>query len=161
MIETAKDRNRIEHINKKKSIWNYCRNSTKTRAELSTHGKKWALVVPMEKCIIDFQSKIKQRPNLYAHVVITWCTNCTGDNSPKDTQTTTAENLLDDATFEQGDVHTIEITGGPTASMMSLEHPWAPWIYHFCATSWRIEIGVYHDRSQLWSIVQPWQVLLW
>lgn len=58
--------------------------------------------------------------------------NCTGDNSPKDTQTTTAENLLDDATFEQGDVHTIEITGGPTASMMSLEHPES---YHFCATS--------------------------
>ena len=50
-------------------------------------------------------------------------TTCTGDNLPKDTQTSTADNPLDDATIEQGDVHTIEITGGPTASMMSLEHP--------------------------------------
>ena len=50
-------------------------------------------------------------------------TTPTGDNPPKDIQTSTAENPLDDATIEQGDVHTIEITGGPTASMTSLEHP--------------------------------------
>ena len=50
-------------------------------------------------------------------------TACTGDNPPKDGPTSTAENTLDDATIEQGDVHTIEITGGPTAGMMSLGHP--------------------------------------
>ena len=38
-------------------------------------------------------------------------------------QASTDENPLDDATIEQGDEHTIQITGGPTASMMSLEHP--------------------------------------
>ena len=50
-------------------------------------------------------------------------TACNGDNPPKDGQASTAGNPLDDATIEQGDVHTLQITGGPSASMMSLEHP--------------------------------------
>jgi hypothetical protein len=39
--------------------------------------------------------------------------------------TNLAQMKLDDATIEQGDEHTIQISGGPTASMMSLEveHP--------------------------------------
>ena len=42
---------------------------------------------------------------------------------PEDGIVSTTENPLDDATIEQGDEYTIQITGGPTASMMSLEHP--------------------------------------
>lgn len=48
---------------------------------------------------------------------------CTPDNLPQDGKTSIGDNLLDDATFEHGDEHTIQITGGPQASMMSLEHP--------------------------------------
>ena len=44
-------------------------------------------------------------------------------NPPEQGHASTNENPLDDATIEQGDEHTIQITGGPTASMMSLEHP--------------------------------------
>ena len=44
-------------------------------------------------------------------------------NPAEHSQATTDENPLDDETIEQGDNHTIQITGGPTASMMSLEHP--------------------------------------
>ena len=50
-------------------------------------------------------------------------TTCTTDNPPEDGQANTTANLLDDTTIEQGDEHTIQITGGPQASMMSLEHP--------------------------------------
>ena len=50
-------------------------------------------------------------------------TTGTADNSQRQDQASTDENLLDDATIEKGDEHTIQITGGPTASMMSLEHP--------------------------------------
>ena len=35
----------------------------------------------------------------------------TGDNSSEDGQVSTAENPLDDATFEQGDEYTVQITG--------------------------------------------------
>ena len=44
-------------------------------------------------------------------------------NPQEQGQTSPDENPLDDATIEQGDEHTIQITGGATASMMSLEHP--------------------------------------
>ena len=44
-------------------------------------------------------------------------------NPPEYCQANTDENPLVDATIEQGDEHTIQITGGPTSSMMSLEHP--------------------------------------
>ena len=44
-------------------------------------------------------------------------------NPPEHCQANTDENPLDDATIEKGDEHTIQITGGPTASMMVLEHP--------------------------------------
>ena len=50
-------------------------------------------------------------------------TTCATDNPPEDGQASTTENLLDDATIEQGDQHTMQITGGLQASMMSLEHP--------------------------------------
>ena len=43
--------------------------------------------------------------------------------TPEDSQASTTETPLDDATIDKGDEHTIQITGGPTASMMSLEHP--------------------------------------
>ena len=43
-------------------------------------------------------------------------------NPPEDGQASTTESPLDDATIEQGDHHTMQITGGPQASMMSLEH---------------------------------------
>ena len=50
-------------------------------------------------------------------------TTCTADNPPEDGQASTTETPLDDVTIEKGDEHTMQITGGPTASMMSLEHP--------------------------------------
>ena len=40
-----------------------------------------------------------------------------------DTTTSEADNPLDDATIEEGDEHTRQITGGPQASMMSLNNP--------------------------------------
>ena len=40
----------------------------------------------------------------------------------KSSEANTVENTLDDVVFEQGNQHAIQITGGPTASMMSLEH---------------------------------------
>ncbi len=43
--------------------------------------------------------------------------------SPKDTNENASDTELDDATIEQGDEHTRQITGGPTVSMMSLENP--------------------------------------
>ena len=47
-------------------------------------------------------------------------TTCTTHDPP---EASTTEIPLDDATIEQGDEHTMQITGGPQASMMSLEHP--------------------------------------
>ena len=55
-------------------------------------------------------------PNLVA-------TSCIVGGPSRDSQAGTTETPLDDATIEQGDEHTLQITGGPTASMMSLEHP--------------------------------------
>ena len=51
------------------------------------------------------------------------CIIYTTDTPPEEGQASTTESRLDDATIEQGDALTIQITGGPTANMMSLEHP--------------------------------------
>ena len=37
--------------------------------------------------------------------------------------TSIVDNTIDDAVFEKGDAHTRQITGGPQASMMSVENP--------------------------------------
>ena len=42
-------------------------------------------------------------------------TSCDGTVSP--------EFEIDDKTFDEGDEHTRQITGGPTASIMSIENP--------------------------------------
>ena len=63
---------------------------------------------------------VETNDNIVANLV---ATTCTTDIPPEDSQASTTETPLDEATIEQGDEHTIQITGGPTASMMSLEHP--------------------------------------
>ena len=47
----------------------------------------------------------------------------TGHNSQENSYSSTPDNSVDDATFQQGDNHLLQITGGPTASMMSPGHP--------------------------------------
>ena len=44
-------------------------------------------------------------------------------NSDDTTDSESPEFTIDDKTFEEGDEHTRQITGGPTASMMSIENP--------------------------------------
>ena len=41
-----------------------------------------------------------------------------------------AETTLDDAVFEEGDEHTQNIPGGPSARMLSLENPEATVVLH-------------------------------
>ena len=50
-------------------------------------------------------------------------TTSIADSSPEGGIVGTTDNPLDDATIEQGNEHTMQITGCPSASMMSLEHP--------------------------------------
>ena len=46
-----------------------------------------------------------------------------GGNSPEDTPPRRTDDPLDDDSIEKGDEHVMQITGGPQASMMSLENP--------------------------------------
>ena len=47
----------------------------------------------------------------------------TVDTTSCDDDTVSPEFEIDDKTFDEGDEHTRQITGGPTASMMSIENP--------------------------------------
>ena len=86
-------------------------------------------------------------PNEASLVEIAFTSNETHnvDNIPEGSHSDNTDGPLDDATIEEGDEHTRQITGGPQSSMMSIENPETFGEVVSISTSRRSKTVAYHD----------------